>query len=1001
MSSPDAWEVEVLWRDACGLDPRATELGARLADWLGRDAVPVRLSEVYYLLGEGLDESSLRAVCEHLLHDSVTQSCTVHPLDASGHSDRDVKGAGDCHVATVRKKTGVMEPVEESLLRGLADLGLGTISVRLASRVHVGAPLDGAERRLVADKVLANAAIEDVFWDGDDIPSPFTPAAPYEFALSEVQLAGLSDDELVEVSEVGQLSLDLHEMQTIRDHFAAQGRAPTDVELESLAQTWSEHCCHKTLTSRIEHRRTSGEEGDETVVYENLLTDTIGRVTRALMAREDEPFCLSVFKDNAGVIAFDDEFGISFKVETHNHPSAIEPYGGAGTGIGGVLRDTLGTGLGAKPIANTDVFCFGPPDLPRDRVPPGALHPRRVLRGVVSGVRDYGNRMGIPTASGAVFFDERYIGNPLVYCGSVGRIPRTMIEKTVYPGDRIVVLGGRTGRDGIHGATFSSVELTEESETVSSGAVQIGNAITEKKALDVLIEARDRGLYGAVTDCGAGGLSSAVGEMGEETGARVDLETVPLKYEGLSYWEVWISEAQERMVFAVSPENLPELAAIARAHDAELTDIGEFTGTGRLELFWAGEQVCDLDMRFLHDGRPAVLRQSRWAAPSEPEAGGPAGLAGRAPGELLRAILAAPNVASKEWIIRQYDHEVQARTVLKPLVGVEHDGPGDGIVILPRLDSLRGIAIGCGMNPCYGDLDPYRMAVSAIDEAMRNVVAVGADPTRCAILDNFCWGRTDRPETLGSLVEAAQGCHDAALALGTPFISGKDSLNNEFRTADGVLSIPPSLLISSVAIVEDARRLVSADLCAPDNRLVLVGATRAELGGSHLHRVLGGELETAGRVPGLPAEAAQVHGAVAAAIRAGLVASCHDLSEGGLAVAAAEMAFSGGVGAEIDLARVPCGGDESLGDVERLFSESNCRYLIEARPADVDALLGLFTGLPAAEVGTTLSYHILRVLGSEAGGEALIAEALDDLKRAWQSPLRFDADGGAGARDDD
>jgi len=986
-SGPQTWEVEVSWRPACGEDPRAAFLASEVGDWLGLDRVETTVSNLFYLRGAGLSEARLSLASERLLSDPVVHSCAIRELE--GDVSPPTATAGDVHVATVRKKTGVMEPVEASLLRGLADLGIEGVDVRTASRVRVttdfpagGKPLDVEAKHLISEKVLSNAAIEDVFWDSEPVPSPFTAADPYTLTRSTVCLDGLGDDELIEVSRTGQLSLDLDEMRAIRAHFAAAGRDPTDAELETIAQTWSEHCCHKTLTARIEHRTFEADGTDaECTVFENLLAETIVRATETVRGRETEPFCLSVFKDNAGVVAFDDELGISFKVETHNHPSAIEPYGGAGTGIGGVLRDTLGTGLGAKPIVNTDVFCFGPPDLPRAKVPPGALHPMRVLRGVVNGVRDYGNRMGIPTASGALYFDERYVGNPLVFCGSVGIIPRDRIEKSVEPGDRIVALGGRTGRDGIHGATFSSIELTEESETVSSGAVQIGNAITEKKVLDVLLDARDRGLYRGVTDCGAGGFSSAVGEMGEHTGARVALDRVPLKYEGLSYWEIWISEAQERMVFAVPPENLPELEALASSQDVECTDIGEFTDTGRLELFYDAERVCDLDMGFLHDGRPAVARRSehRRAAPAAPAIDG-----SLRPGELLLRILASPNVASKEWVIRQYDHEVQGRSVLKPLVGARSDGPGDASVFTPRFGSLRGIAVGCGMNPCYGDVDPYRMALSAVDEAIRNVVAVGGDPSRVAILDNFCWGNTDRPETLGSLVEAARGCHDAAVLLGAPFVSGKDSLNNEFRTAGGTLAIPPSLLISSVAIVEDVSRCVSMDLKKAGNRLVLIGETCAELGGGHLLRVLG---KGGGAVPRLRDNAPRLHAALARSISAGLVRSCHDLSEGGLAVAASEMAFSGEIGAEIDLGKVP-GHRDSASDIETLFSESNSRYLLEVRPDDLESLLESFEGLPAADVGVTLTYHILRVVGRD--GETVLAEALDDLKRAWQEPLAFD-----------
>ncbi|MEC9349199.1 MAG: phosphoribosylformylglycinamidine synthase subunit PurL, partial [Planctomycetota bacterium] len=971
---------EVHWREACGADPRAVELQGQLADLLDGCDGGIKVSSLFYLRGEGLGQDQVALAAEHLLSDSVTQECELRDLgDGERLPDPQADG-GAGHVATVRKKTGVMEPVEESLLKGLDDLGLSGLSVRLALRVRFQVSLGEEQRALVGEKVLSNPAIEDVFWDETEVPSPFIAAAPYEFSLGEVELSGVDDEGLVQLSIDGQLSLNLDEMRTIRDHFEAQGRPATDIELETIAQTWSEHCCHKTLTARIEHEGPDGEK----VTYENLLKDTIARATRELMEKEETPFCLSVFKDNAGVVAFDDEYGISFKVETHNHPSAIEPYGGAGTGIGGVLRDTLGTGLGAKPIVNTDVFCFGPPDLPMDELPAGALHPLRVLRGVVSGVRDYGNRMGIPTASGALYFDERYIGNPLVYCGSIGLIPRGMVEKVVHPGDRVVALGGRTGRDGIHGATFSSVELTEESETVSSGAVQIGNAITEKKFLDVLIKARDLGLYRSVTDCGAGGFSSAVGEMGEETGARVDLEKVPLKYEGLSYWEIWISEAQERMVFAVAPEKYAEFEALAESEGVECTDIGEFTGNGKLELFYDGNQVCDLGVDFLFNGRPPANFSSVFRKPDMEDAEPHGGLSAAA---LLREILAAPNVASKEWVIRQYDHEVQGRSIIKPLQGPGADGPGDGVVFTPRYDSLRGIAIGCGMNPRYGDIDPYRMAVSAVDEAVRNIVACGGNPSKTAILDNFCWGNTARPETLGSLVEASRGCYDAAMALGTPFVSGKDSLNNEFRTASGTLSIPPSLLISSLSMVEDVSCSVTMDLKESGNLLVLVGETRVEMGGSHYAKFAGG----GGDVPCLPPEASQIHQAMHGAIQQRLVRSCHDLSEGGLAVAAAEMAFSGGVGAKIQLEKLPVSAEDAgLDDLQALFSESNCRYLVEVSQENKEAFLAHFDGLPAAVIGETCDDGVLEVTGKDGAGE-ILSESIEELRTVWKEPLIFDA----------
>lgn len=980
MTSTSYWEVEVTSREGQS-DPRSRDSLHQILGFLegiglaeGRNRLPsVRVSDVYYLEGSHLTRDQVTRAAGALLSDPVVQLTSIRE---PGAPRRPAPPAGGPR-ATVLKKPGVMDPVEASLLEGLSDLGVEGASVRTGLRYSFAGALSPEERRLVGEKVLSNPAIEAVAWEApgevSEPPSPFSRGARPAFRYAEVPLEGLSDEDLLRVSKEGQLSLNVDELRAVQAHFARQGRAPSDAELETIAQTWSEHCCHKTLTAVIQH---TSREAPGGVRYENLLKQTIRRATEQISA----PWCLSVFVDNAGVIAFDEDLGVTFKVETHNHPSAIEPYGGAGTGIGGVLRDTLGTGLGAKPIVNTDVFCFGPPGLPHAEVPPGALHPLRTIRGVVAGVRDYGNRMGIPTASGAVCFDARYVGNPLVFCGSVGLIPRRRLEKDVQPGDRIYVLGGRTGRDGIHGATFSSVELTEHSETISSGAVQIGNAITEKKLLDVLLAARDRGLYRGVTDCGAGGLSSAVGEMGATTGARVVLDRVPLKYEGLQYWEIWISEAQERMVLAVPPGNGPALEELARSEDVDCTDIGEFTGTGRLVLEYEGHRVCDLETHFLHEGRPRTLRTSSFFPPELPA---PRWNAPASPGKVLHALLAAPNIASKEWIIRQYDHEVQGRSVLKPLQGVEEDGPGDACAFAPRFGSYRGIVLGCGINPHFGDLDPYRMALSVIDEAVRNVVAAGGDPGQTAILDNFCWGNTSRPETLGTLVEAARGCFDAAVALGTPFISGKDSLNNELRVGNRTISIPPTLLISSISIVEDVRRLVSMDLKQPGNRLLLVGETLEELGGSHLLLHLGLE---GGVVPGLSLlRAPRIHGAIHRLIGAGLVLSCHDLSEGGLGVAAAEMAFAGEVGAELHLARVPRSGCER--DDLILFSESNTRYLLEVRPEHVARCLAELDGLPAAEIGETVEYHILRVIGLD--GRPILAEALPDLKRSWKSPLNF------------
>jgi phosphoribosylformylglycinamidine synthase subunit PurSL len=649
-----------------------------------------------------------------------------------------------------------------------------------------------------------------------------------------------------------------------------------------------------------------------------------------------------------------------------------------------VIRDIMGTGLGAKPICSTDIFCFAPPDTPADALPPGALHPKRVMRGVIEGVRDYGNRMGIPTVNGAVYFDKRYLGNPLVYCGNVGLLPRGKSQKQrPEPGDLIVAVGGRTGRDGIHGATFSSAELTSQSDQLSGGAVQIGNAIEEKKVLDVLLAARDLGLFHAMTDCGAGGFSSAIGEMGEKIGAEVHLERAPLKYAGLSYPEIWISEAQERMVLAVPEEKWPALQELCSSEGVEATSIGVFSPTGRLRLTYHGQQVADLEMKFLHDGRPPVVRQAEYRPaallPLDPQA------KPDYTDDLLR-ILASPNVASKEWIIRQYDHEVQGGSVVKPLVGVHRDGPSDAAVLRPVLNSRRGVVIGCGMNPRYGEFDSYHMAASAIDEAVRNCVAVGADPARIAILDNFCWGDCERPETLGSLVRAAMACHDLSLALGTPFISGKDSLNNEFSYTDAggerqTIAIPASLLISAIGQMEDVGRAVTMDLKSPGNLLYLAGETKNELGGSHyafVNGMVGGQVPTVD-----PGVSRQTFAALHHALSVGCIRACHDLSEGGLAVAVAEMAIAGGYGAQVDLDSFRIADGENSAAV-RLFSESNARFVCEVAAECAAEFERALNGVPVAKIGEVNAEARLTIA---VGGRPVVDASIQDLKAAWQGTL--------------
>jgi phosphoribosylformylglycinamidine synthase len=913
---------------------------------------------------EGVDQGTAQRLVDELLLDPVAES--AHLATVSGKRNGRESGL------TVLLKPGVMDPVAESILGAARDLGVTLAGVRTFRRYYPERNL-AAQQRAVLHRILANDAIEQLV-EGPLSVDHLTVGQAYTFRRVVVPLRDADNAALERISRDGQLALRREEMQAIQAHFRELRRDPTDVELETIAQTWSEHCSHKTLKGLIDF---NGRR------INNLLKETIFGATQEIRRRSGaDDWCVSVFEDNAGVVRFNDRYHVCFKVETHNHPSAIEPYGGANTGLGGVIRDPLGTGLGAKPICNTDVFCFAPPDLPAEAVPPGVIHPKRLMQGIVAGVRDYGNRIGIPTVNGAVCFDDRYLANPLVYCGTVGLIPVDRCHKEPQAGDLIVAVGGRTGRDGIHGATFSSLELSAESEKVSGGAVQIGNAITEKKMLDVLLQARDRRLYHAITDCGAGGFSSAIGEMGEKLGARVDLEKAPLKYEGLSYTEIWISEAQERMILAVPPGHWRTLEMLCRDEGVEATVLGSFQETRRLELFYQGEQVADLDLRFLHHGRPPLVRQATWSAPATAES--PPIEVKDCSAALLK-ILASYNVCSKEWIIRRYDHEVQGATVIKPLVGVREDGPGDAAVITPELGEWAGIAVGCGINPRYGELDPYWMAALAVDEAVRNVVAVGADPGRIALLDNFCWGNTDRPEVLGSLVRGAEACRDAALALNMPFISGKDSLNNEYTSADQRrrLSIPPTLLISALGHVPDVRRCVTMDLKAPGNVLYLVGTTRAELGGSHLHLIFGA---TGGAVPHVDfTTARRVFDGLHQAIAEGLVRSCHDLSEGGLAVALGEMVFAGEVGAEITNLR---GSGDNQNDTVLVFSESPTRFVVEVEPAHAAAFEACWS--PPAQVqrlGQTVKEPRLRVAG--ATGEWFLWATAQDMREAWQKPLRW------------
>ena len=859
---------------------------------------------------------------------------------------------------------------------------------------------DSAEK--IVSQLLANGLIQrwTIVAAGEEEPPIDAASIPRVIgqATADVRQIDLNvtDEELLQISRDGMLALTLEEMHTIRDHFAdpqvidqrktcGLGAQVTDVELEALAQTWSEHCKHKIFAARVFYEDDQGQQQQIDSLFKTFIVGATREVRKKLGEKD---FCLSVFKDNAGVIEFNDDWSLVFKVETHNSPSALDPYGGALTGIVGVNRDGMGTGMGARLIFNTDVFCFASPFYDKE-LPPRLLHPRRIFEGVVEGVEHGGNKSGIPTLNGSLQFDERFAGKPLVYCGTAAIMPRLLHgkpchEKKVHVGDHIVMTGGRIGKDGIHGATFSSEELHEGSPVT---AVQIGDPITQRKMFDFLLLARDRGLYHSITDNGAGGLSSSVGEMAEDTGGfELHLDRAPLKYQGLRPWEILISEAQERMTLAVPADNLDEFISLATEMDVEATDLGVFTDSGYFHCLYQGRTVCCLAMEFIHEGVPQMQLPAKWTPPtvSEPDIAAPTDYA-----VVLEQLLGRLNICSKESVVRRYDHEVQAGTVVKPLTGVSNDGPSDAAVFRPLLDSFEGVVVAHGICPSYSDIDTYHMMACAIDEGLRNYVATGGNIEHVAGLDNFCWcdpvlseKTPDGPYKAAQLVRANQALYDYCVAFGVPLISGKDSMKNDYQIGERKISIPPTVLFSVIGKIEDVRQAVTMDVKKPGDLVYLLGRTEDELGGSEYYAQLG---HLGASVPTVDAAVAlQRYRAVNQAQRQGLLASCHDLSDGGLGVALAESAFAGGFGMNIDLDRIdaPAG----LRSDRLLFSESQSRLLVTVHPQHQSAFEEIFGGRSCSLIGEVVKTPELKVCDGD--GRVLIQVPLARMKDAWQAPLR-------------
>jgi phosphoribosylformylglycinamidine synthase II len=975
-------------------DPTGESVWRSIVEDLGLSVERVRTIDVYTIDAD-LTAPEVERVRGELFTDPITQDSS-----ASSRLARDFTW-----IIEVGFRPGVTDNVGKTAREGIeAVLGrrLAPKEAVYTSRQYL---LTGRLRRdeveHIARDLLANELIQR--WD---IRSIEEWAEGYDTDLGVPKVAGagrphvetipldLSDTELLQLSDRRMLALSLEELHAIRRYYDDPARRaerrvlglpewPTDVELEALAQTWSEHCKHKIFNAHITYR----DEHGRVQAIDSLFKTFIVGATTEIGRRVD--WLVSVFHDNAGVIRLNRDWNIAMKVETHNTPSALDPYGGALTGILGVNRDPFATGLGCRLLFNTDVLCFAPPDYAKP-LPPRIMHPKRIFRGVHRGIKDGANQSGIPDVNGAILFDDRFLGKPLVFCGTGGLMPamikgRPAHEKRAHAGDFIVMVGGRIGKDGIHGATFSSQELREDSPV---SAVQIGDAITQKKMFDFLLEARDQGLYSAITDNGAGGLSCSVGEMARDSnGCELHLEKAPLKYAGLQPWEILLSEAQERMTLAVPPEYLDALLALAARRDVEAAVLGRFTASGRFHVLYRGQTVAALDMDFLHDGVPQMRLTAVWRPPVLPEPQLPEPEDYTA---LLCAMLGRLNICSKEAWVRQYDHEVQGSSVVKPFVGAANDGPSDAAVLRPLLDADVGIIVANGICPRYGDIDTYHMAACAVDEAVRNVIAVGGRLGRIAGLDNFCWPdpvpsptNPDAEYKLAQLVRANQALYDYCRAYDLPCISGKDSMKNDYRVGEAKISIPPTLLFSTLGVIDDVTKVVTMDAKQSGDVVYVLGVTKAELGGSEYYDLRG---HLGNSVPRVDAAATRrLYEALSDAIARGLVASCHDCSDGGLGVALAETAFAGGLGMDVELRAVPRADD--LRDDLLLFSESPSRFVVTVHADRAPAFEDAMCGLPCAAVGQVTDAGVFRVVGQS--GAVRIEAGIDRLKAAWQQPLHW------------
>ncbi|MDY0093289.1 MAG: AIR synthase-related protein [Candidatus Vecturithrix sp.] len=990
-------------------DVEGEKVADNAAKYFGIQTGRVKYSKIFSVV-YNLPEQQMHDFANLCLRDAVINEVNINEF---------YRDPGYGAFITVARLPGVTDDEGISAQKSLADF----LNISLDTRTQhiytkevflLERPLKREQLRTIAENLLGNKLIHHFDYGvfADD-PAGTAARRAFEYVPEvlvhrhdEVETIDIfvSDAELLQLSKTKVLSLNLEEMQAIQTYYrdpavqtkrrqAGLPELPTDCELEILAQTWSEHCKHKEFSAVIHYENAeTGETKEIDSLFTTYIRSATDTVRQHLEARGNR-WLVNVFSDNAGVVRINDESLFVWKVETHNSPSAIDPYGGAITGIVGNNRDPLGTGVGgARLLFNTNVLCFGSPFYNKPLLT-GQLHPKRIFDGVRKGIEDGGNKSGIPTVNGAIIFDDRYAGKPLVYCGTGGVMPavyggKNSWEKRIDAGDRIVMAGGRVGKDGIHGATFSSAEIDEHSP---QSAVQIGSPITQKLMSDFLERACRAGLVKCSTDNGAGGLSSSIGELAQISGgAIVNLERVPLKYAGLHPWEIFVSESQERMTLVVEPAQKDALFTLARAMEVELSDIGEFTANGRLDVYYNTRQIACLDVKFLHEGAPRKYLDARWEKPTLREPQLPEQLDYN---DLLIRLLGSLNICSREHVIRQYDHEVKGKTVIKPLMGAQGVAPQDAAVMRLDFDSYEGIAISNGILPRYGDIDPYQMSAGSFDEAVRQIISVGGrlpnieENTNLfwSVNDNFCvpdsvYDAVNNPDgklKLAKLVQMCEALRDMATFFDIPLTSGKDSMKNDFKADGRKISVPPTILYSMAVKIEDVRQTVTSDFKAAGDGIYLLGATYDELGGSELYRLFG---ELGANVPVVrKEEAKRLYLKVMEANRRRLIESSHDLSDGGFAVAVAECAFGSGLGADINLAPL-C---RRLSIPAALFSESHSRFLVTARPelqADFEALFGgMATRLGYVTAETKL--HITN------GNEQLVNLPVETLLEAWKNGL--------------